>query len=96
MSNGILGNVTFARHFIDQVKAKGFRPEQILSAVRTPERVTEVRRYPGQLRYCGAGVAVVADGNHLITVYADQVVTPLRPDQMADPEARASRRLARG
>lgn len=95
MSNGIQGPVTFSRHIVSQIKAKGFTTEQVMSAIRNPDRVTEVRRYPGQMRYCGAGVAVVMDANHAITVYLDGTPTPLREDQLSDPEALASKRAIR-
>lgn len=95
MSNGIQGPVTFSRHIVSQIRAKGFTPEQVISAIRTPQRITEVRRYPGQMRYCGAGVAVVMDGSHAITVYLDGTPTPLREDQLSDPDALASKRALR-
>lgn len=88
--------VVISQHIRKQMAAKGFTAQQVISALRNPEKVTEVRRYPGQVRYCGAGVAVVVDPrggeHHLITLYADGVVTPLRADQMNDPEAVHSRR----
>lgn len=93
--NGYQGHIHYTRHFIDTVKAKGFAPEQIVSAIRSPYKVTDVTRHSGQKRYCGAGVAVVMAGGTAITVYLDGVVTDLRPDQMNDPAALASRRLNR-
>jgi hypothetical protein len=86
-------NFQFTDHAIRTARAKGFTAEQIMSALHSPEKVTDVRRYPGQKRYCGAGVAVVVDGTRVITMYLDGVVTALRPDQMSDPEALASRRV---
>jgi hypothetical protein len=95
MSKGYFGRINFTQHFLNTVKAKGFTPEQIISAIRNPEKVTDVRRYPRQKRYCGAGVAVVMHGADAITVYLDGVVTPLREDQKSDPAALASKRLNR-
>jgi hypothetical protein len=90
-------NVTFTRHFREQMASKGFRGQDIANALREPYKITPVTRYPGQWRFCGSGVAVVArvEGSDfiLITVYADGIVTPLRPDQMSDPEALNSRRV---
>lgn len=90
-------NVKVTAHFLKQMKAKGFDGAAVIEALRNPYKVTEVRRYPGQVRFCGGGLAVVVrpeDGVfHLITVYLDGVVTALRPDQMNDPAALNSRRL---
>ena len=95
MSQGLdTSKVTFTPHFIAQARSKGFSPQQIVSALRNPTKVTDVRRYPGQLRYCGAGVAVVCRGNIAVTVYLDGIVTPLRADQ-TDSAARNSRRINR-
>lgn len=93
--NGHQGPVNFTRHFVSTVASKGFTAEQVMSAIRNPYKITDVTRHPGQKRYCGAGVAVVMAGDTAITVYLDGVVTDLRPDQMNDPAALASRRLNR-
>ncbi len=90
-----LAQVTFSPHFIAQAIAKGFTAEQIASAIEQPEKVTEVRRYVGQQRYCGAGVAIVLDGNRAVTLYADGIVTPLREDQKSDRAALNSKRVSR-
>lgn len=93
-----IADVTFTNHFIKQARHKGFTADQIAGALsQTGEdaRITDVRRYAGQRRYCGDGVAVVMSGNVAITIYADSVVTPLREDQMDDPEALNSRRIGR-
>lgn len=85
-------------HFREVMEMKGFTDEQIFSALTSPDKVTAVRRYPGQERYCGAGVAVIVQPAEsefiLITAYADGIVTPLREDQLNDPAALNSRRLA--
>lgn len=91
--------IVFTRHFKEQAAAKGFSSQQVIAALKDPYKITEVRRYPGQWRFCGSGVAVVVDMDRsvstAVTLYADGVVTPLRADQMNDPYALASRRLAR-
>lgn len=88
--------VKVTKHFTEQMRAKGFDGADVIAALRSPYKVTEVRRYPGQVRFCGAGLAVVVrpEGGSfsLITVYLDGVRTPLRADQMNDPVALASRR----
>lgn len=93
--NGYQGPINYTRHFITTIRLKGFTPEQIVSAIRNPEKVTDVRRHLGQKRYCGAGVAVIMSGGTAITAYLDGVVTPLREDQKSDPAALASKRLNR-
>jgi hypothetical protein len=90
-----MSDVKFSRHFIETFRAKGFTPAQVQDAVEHPYKVTPVTRYPGQTRRCGRlGVAVVVaeDGVTLVTLYLDGVRTALRPDQMSDPAALASRR----
>lgn len=98
LTSGDLIKVT--DHIKRQMAAKGITSAQVLGALRNPYKVTPVTRYPGQRRYCGNGVAVVVepDDNRrytLVTVYLDGVVTDLRPDQMNDPAALNSTRLAR-
>jgi hypothetical protein len=87
--------VIFSDHFKRQFRAKGFTTAQVREAIEHPYKVTDVRRYPGQKRRCGGGVAIVMDGMRAITIYEDGVVTPLRPDQLNDPAALNSRRLNR-
>lgn len=85
-------SLKLSAHAKAQARSKGFTAAQLVEAVERPYKVTDVTRYPGQLRYCGAGVAVVVDGREIVTVYADGVRTPLREDQMNDAAALASRR----
>lgn len=93
-------NVRVSNHCREQIIKKGFDPEMIRKAIVDPEKVTDVRRHPGQLRACGWGVAVIlAPYNHgrewlAVTVYLDGVKTPLREDQKNDPAALASARVA--
>ncbi|MDD2326107.1 MAG: hypothetical protein PHW63_08945 [Alphaproteobacteria bacterium] len=93
--------ITFTKHFKDQMNAKGIPVEHVLSALGKPERITPVMTRPEfaerkQMRYCGAGVAVVveptATGSRLCTLYLDRVRTPLREDQRNDPYAMSSTR----
>lgn len=88
-----INEVIFSDHFIKQVKAKSFTDKQIREALERPYKITDVRRYPGQKRYCGGGIAIVMRGNTAITVYLDGVVTPMREDQKSDKAAQKSRRL---
>lgn len=79
-------------HALRQIRDKGLDPMAVKRAHDNPERVTEVRAHPGQIRLIGYGVALVGrvEGNRftLITVYQDGVLTPPRPDQMNTPEGR--------
>ena len=90
-------SLTLSRHAKTQARAKGFTVDQLVSALRNPDKVTDVTRYPGQRRWCGAGVAVIVNVRDrvIVTVYADGIRTPLRPDQMNDPVALASNRALR-
>lgn len=93
------------KHLKDQMQEKGITVDQVIEAISNPDKITDVRTRPefakaGQKRFCGAGVAVVAeikqDKVTLITVYLDEVCTPLREDQLNDPLAVKSRRAKRG
>lgn len=80
---------------------KGFDRYAIMDTFHRPECSTEVRKYPGQVRLIGNGLAlvgkVVQDMFILITVYEDGTLTPPRPDQMGTPEGRRyANRYARG
>lgn len=93
-------NVRISNHCREQIIKKGFDAEKVRKAITDPEKVTDVRKHPGQLRACGWDYAVIlapySNGHEwlAVTVYLDQVVTPLRPDQMNDPAALASKRVA--
>lgn len=86
-------DVEFSDHFKRQFRSKGFTTAQVREAIENPYKITDVRRYPGQKRYCGGGIAIVMRDNVAITVYLDGVITPMREDQKNDPAARNSRRL---
>ena len=80
---------------------KGFDWSDVVGALKSPYKVTDVQRYPGQKRFCGSGLAVIVSPQGekrflLVTVYLDGVVTPLRADQLDDPEAVNSARVRRG
>lgn len=89
------GNPNFTDHSVGQIKAKGVPPENVIAALRDPYKVTDVLKYPGQVRYCGYGVAVIVEKDTRLvrTVYADGVRTRLREDQRSDPDAMKSKRL---
>lgn len=89
--------LAMTNHCKSQIRAKGFNVKDVVAALRNPYKVTEVRRYPGQLRFCGSGLAVVVNMKDatIVTVYLDGVRTALRPDQMSDPAALASKRALR-
>jgi hypothetical protein len=92
-----------SQHFIAQMKAKGFDPRDVIAAWKDPERITDVRKYPGQYRVIGNGVAIIGEPDEttgvfrFITIYLDGVLTPPRADQMNTPEGRRfADRYARG
>jgi hypothetical protein len=74
------------RHVRDKVLPRfGLTERQALDLVEHPEASYPSRTYPGQRRvasgkYC---FIVADDGETVITVFLDKVVTPLRPDQIA-------------
>lgn len=78
-----------ARHVIT---SKGFDRRTVMETFHRPECTTDVRKYPGQVRLIGNGLAlvgkVVEDMFILITVYEDGVLTPPRPDQLSTPEGK--------
>lgn len=98
--------VVITDHIKEQMATKGISGKQVIGALRNPEKVTRVMSRPefiarGQLRFCGEGVAVVAepkrDGSwRLMTVYLDGVRTELREDQKNDIYALTSTRATRG
>jgi hypothetical protein len=79
-------------HFVKTAKDKGFTADQIISTLIEPTEVYPSRSHPGQFRVTGNGVCIVGkpegDKFTLITIYADRIVTPVRPDQMNTPEGR--------
>jgi hypothetical protein len=90
--------LTLTSHVRDTMRHKKISGVNVRNALIHPYKITEVRRYPGQWRYCGAGVAVVVAFDRLVptvvTVYLDGVVTPMREDQRDDVWAINSKRLA--
>src|SRR6478736_1648409 len=84
--------LTVTDHALRTILTKGFDPVAVRAVFSHPTRVTEVRAHPGQIRLIGKGLALVGkiDGRRftLVTVYADGVLTPPRPDQMKTPEGR--------
>lgn len=93
-TQGLVGEIKIQPHLRAQAKDKGFDMAVIMSVLRKPERVTPVTQHPGQLRYCGKGVAVICDSNRAITCYPDGKPSKLRPDQK-DALARNSQRVKR-
>lgn len=79
-------------HAKQQASAKGFALKDIERTFIDPARVIPSRTYPGQIRVCGNGLCLVGrpEGSHfvLITVYADRILTPPRPDQLKTEKGR--------
>ena len=91
---------SFSDHALRTALAKGFTSDQILSALHSPEKVTNVRKYPGQKRFIGSGIAVVVaprgSGWMVVTMYLDGVLTPPRADQTDPAGKRYAARYAAG
>jgi hypothetical protein len=79
-------------HSIKVMADKGFDPETVKETFNNPTQVYPSRSHPGQYRITGNGLCLVGrpTGNifTLITLYADRVLTPPRPDQLDTPEGR--------
>lgn len=80
------------QHALSQIAAKGFDPLKVRATFDAPDRVTDVRAHPGQVRLIGNGLALVGRVERstfvLVTVYVDGVLTPPRADQMTTTEGR--------
>lgn len=79
-------------HFLKTMRDKGFAGETVIATLKNPTEVYPSRSHPGQWRVTGNGICIVGkpDGDRfvLITIYADRIVTPVRPDQLNTPEGR--------
>jgi hypothetical protein len=86
-------------HFVKTMRAKGFEPAAVVATLKDPAEVYPSKSHPGQFRVCGNGVCIVGkpegDKFILITLYADRIVTPVRPDQLNTPEGRRFAQVGR-
>jgi hypothetical protein len=86
-------------HFLKTLKAKGFDPAAVVATLKNPTEVYPSRSHPGQFRVTGNGVCIVGkpEGDQfvLITLYADRIITPVRPDQLKTAEGRRFAALGR-
>jgi hypothetical protein len=66
-----------------QAALKGYSPEAVLEAANDPSCTYPSGRFPGQERHTRGGLVAICDPSTMlvVTVYADVVETPLRPDQ---------------
>lgn len=83
-------------HAAKQIVAKGFDLSAVLSAANQPSHTYPNGRYAGQVRHVRAGIVAVVDPRRriIITVYADQCETALRPDQRDRDALAYGRRIA--
>lgn len=94
--------LSLTKHAKKQATEKGFTISDILSMWHSPEaRAIRSRSYPGQYRVCGDGICLVGVQKNkrfiVITCYADQELTPPRPDQLRTGRGRRyARRFAEG
>jgi hypothetical protein len=74
-------------HAVKVMHEKAFSPDDIAATLRNPSEVYPSRNHPGQYRITGNGVCIVGrpEGGTfvIITMYADRIMTALRPDQLA-------------
>lgn len=90
-------------HALRKIRDLGIDPHDVLAVFDAPESTSQVRARPGQVRLIGRGIVLVGEWAPcsdcrpwsrcggvftLVTVYADRVLTPPRPDQLATPEGR--------
>lgn len=70
-------------HAAKQATAKGWSPDDLLSAAREPHTTYENGRYPGQMRHIRGNLVAVVDpaSKKVITAYENVTETDLRPDQ---------------
>jgi hypothetical protein len=88
-------------HALKQILDKGFAIEKIRETFENPAKLYKNGKYEGQYRVTGNGLCLVGKPKGttftLITVYADGVMTPPRPDQLNTPEGQEyARRYAKG
>ena len=65
---------------------KSFSPTVVVMTLRNPSEVYPSGNHPGQFRITGNGICLVGkpegDTFVIITMYADRIMTALRPDQI--------------
>lgn len=87
-------------HFLKTLRSKGFDAAAVVATLKNPVEVYPSKSHPGQWRVTGNGVCIVGrpEGEDfvLITIYADRIVTAVRPDQMNTPEGRRFAQVGRG
>lgn len=91
-------------HALRKIQALGIDADDVLAVFRAPKSTSQVRTRTGQVRLMGRGIVLVGEWSDplldpatgrvtaqtftLVTVYADAVLTPPRPDQLRTPEGR--------
>ena len=84
--------VRMTNHANKVMVEKGFSIDTVRAVLTKPERTYPNGRYPGQYRMTGNGLCLVVEPRNgvldIITMYADQVLTPPRPDQLDTPHGR--------
>jgi hypothetical protein len=71
------------------VEEKGFDPEAVQAVWESPLVTYPSGRHPGQHKRIGGGLCLACDDatGRVITVFVDQEITELRPDQKRDRDA---------
>ena len=81
--------ITMTAHALRTVADKGINLDDVRAVWKDPDVQYPSNRHPGQHKRIGRGLCLACDDvtGKVITVFVDQVVTPLRPDQARDVDA---------
>jgi hypothetical protein len=76
-------------HALRTIADKGISLEDVRAVWKDPDTRYASHRHPGQHKRIGRGLCLACDDatGRVITVFVDQVATPLRPDQERDVDA---------
>jgi hypothetical protein len=81
--------ITMTSHALRTVADKGINLDDVRAVWNDPDTTYPSHRHPGQHKRIGRGLCLACDDvtGKVITVFVDQVATPLRPDQARDVDA---------
>jgi hypothetical protein len=92
MKSTVNMRLVLTAHAKKQMVEKGFSEQDVYDMFFEPSRVYPSKSHPGQFRVAGNGMCLVGRPSGVefvcITMYADGVLTPPRPDQLLTPEGR--------
>ena len=81
--------ITMTSHALRTVADKGINLDDVRAVWKDPDTRYPSHRHPGQHKRIGRGLCLACDDatGRVITVFVDQVATPLRSDQRNDRDA---------